>query len=134
MKLDIAKIDAEIERLQSLKRLASDPRMAELFERFASSNGSQEFVVTESSTPPITEDYSRGDLLRTVQQTCQLFEGQFTSSDVIAKMRDRGFKFKAKNPHIAVNGVLRKLLGKRNKIKLAEQGIGRTANRYEWIR
>ena len=86
MELDIAKIDDEIERLQALKRLASDPRMAELFERFASNNGSQQFVVTESSTPSVAEEYSRGDLLRTVQQTCQLFEGQFTSSDVIAKM------------------------------------------------
>src|SRR5438552_17558642 len=100
-KFDVQKIDAEIRKLEELKRFMSDPTTASVLERFFPLHGVPE-APTPHSKIPAKHPAQRGQLLTAVENTCKLLPGDFTANDVIEKLGLQGYTFQAKDKSIAV--------------------------------
>jgi len=137
-------IDEEIQQLQRLKELAAQPRILELMRRIveesdsqtngaASKNGHKsEYVAPRpkkrSKAPK--QQVAYGALTDKTREVVAEFEKQsYTVPDVVEKMIASGFRFKAKNPRMAVHGVLAKLI-EEGSVTRHSTGSGRTPSEY----
>jgi len=137
MPLDTAKIDAQIRKLQELRRIAGDPEMAPLLESLIVQNG----LPAKAKKAPrkararsmeATNPIKRGDVVTAASKALAGISGKFAASNALEAMEKNGFVFSAETPIVAVNGALRRLL-KRGEIRLAEAGSGRKPHLYERV-
>jgi len=126
MGLDLTKLDSTIAKMQDVRRLMEDPDARKLLESIFAENG---WARTKNGRkpPPSTE---RGDLKDSVRGAVAETRGKFTAGDLASTLTENGYVFTAKNPKIAVDGVLR-VLFKKHFIRVAEVGSGRTPTQYQ---
>ena len=129
--IDINKIDAQIRRLQELKRIASDPEMLMLLEGLVTKNGN---VAPDSPNRMTRKPIGGKDALlqATRQAISALPYKRFSASYLVEQMHKDGFQFTASNPTVAMNGVLRRLDLKKE-IVMVRPASGRTAKEYERV-
>jgi len=136
MATDVAtKVAEQARKWERLNELLRDPEIYNFLEREFSRNGTSLAAPSHApSTAVNSNGYKKGDLVKAVAKTCEESFGssQFTIYDVIKKMRATGFVFAAKNPDVAANGALRRLV-KKEKVKIVIPGTGRRAAQYRWI-
>jgi hypothetical protein len=134
MPLDTAKIDAQIRKLQELKRIAGDPEMAPLLESLIVKNGlpSKPTRRPRGHVARAIKFPRKGDLMAATSKAIASFNGRFTALSVLQAMKNAGFVFEAETPLVAVNGALRRLLRKK-RISVAVVGSGRAPHQYERI-
>jgi hypothetical protein len=127
------RVAEQARKWQQLSQLLKDPEISAFLAREFPRNGGSPVPSKHAGSERInTTDYKRGDVIKEVTKTCEQFlpNVPFTAYDVLTKMRNQGFYFKAKNPEITVNGALRKLVHKYGKLRIHVQGTGRRASRY----
>jgi len=137
--IDVAAIDAQIaeheeqiQMLQSLRKLATDPKMRELITKFSRNGkngaGSSKSAITEvtrDATPDGDSSQStRGELQAAVAAALPHVPNEFTSVDVVRVMEKNGYKFKASSPTIAVNEVLTTIERKTGEVKFTGEKRG----------
>lgn len=110
MKIDIAKIDDKIRKLQALKDLASDPEMREMLAEVVERNGNGKahghFPVSCKKDP----SSSSVGLTENVKKAClSASGGTFTVNSILKKVEDMGFPVTAKDKLVAVYGAMRRL-------------------------
>jgi hypothetical protein len=144
MPMNTANIDAKMDaliteqrnhlkKLEDFKRLASDPEIRPFLESLITENGIASSVNQRRPGRPKgsrNKESKKGDLKTGVVKAISGISGRFTAPSVVKMMAGEGFKFAAKTPNIAVNGVLRKLAAK-GVLRVAVEGSGRSPNQYE---
>jgi len=115
MKVDIAKLDEKIRKLQHLRELAADPEMAGLLAEFVTKNGA-----TRASNGH-AKDADANALINYAEKACRALGRRFTTNDVRDKMVELGYTFTAKDPSIATYGVMNRLK-KKGIISVVEAG------------
>ena len=131
MRIDTAKIDEKIKRLQDLKRIASDPEMVRLLLETVSDNSVE--TQPNRSSPRTSRKRGgtkKGELAQAVKKAVASINHAFTADTVVSWMQTHDYIFTAKDPKIAVNGVLRKM-AKKQQLKIVKAGSGRVPNEYE---
>jgi hypothetical protein len=132
-KLDVDKIDAQIKKLEELKRFMSDPTTAPFIEQLISGNGADAgpvISVINASAIPVAQATQRGELTSAVKTVCRSMPANFNSRDVIKRLRQMGFAFHAKNTGIAVNTVLKRLV-KNGVLELVRRASGQRPATYK---
>ena len=121
MKLNLKKLDATIEKLQALRRLATDPALADFVEITGgktTSNGAGSSVV---QAPPSN---GHGQLKASVVAACKdLVDREFTVKDVVAQIGAHASSEKS------IANILRGLASD-GEIKIALAGKGRRPTSY----
>jgi hypothetical protein len=115
MKVDIAKLDEKIKKLQHLRELAADPEMAELLAEFVTKNGAK------SASNGHEQDVDANPLITYAEKACRALPNRFTTNDVRDKIVELGYRFRAKSPSIATYGVMLRLK-KKGIISVVEAG------------
>jgi hypothetical protein len=132
-----AQINAQIQKLEELKRFLADPLTASTIKALISEAESffpvptkpaETEATTASSTIAPTE---RGELLGAVEAACNAIApaGAFNAKHVIVHLGLTGYKFQAKDKFVAVNSALKRLI-KRKKLVMVERGIGKRPSTY----
>jgi len=134
MLIDTKKIPTLIKKLRELERLSSDPDMLPLLASIRVENDASPPAPQRrrASGKQHAKGPKKGDLKKGVSAAINGVSGRFTAPSIVEIMKRGGVAFAAQNPHIAVNGVLRKMVEK-GSLKLAMKGSGRTPNQYERI-
>ena len=126
-------IDEEIRALSELKKFMAQPVTARVIERFIASRGEKN---GHSRPDPQlvfgTGPTERGALLAATLNACREFTAgvEFTAKEVIVKMEQRGYIFKAKNKDIAVNSALKRLVGK-HVLEQTQTAVGQRPAKYK---
>lgn len=125
MKLNVRKLDATIEKLQQLRRLATDPALAPFVEitgikDVANGNGSSSHA----------DSNGHEKLKDKVLEACAEIAGAFTIKEVCAKMRSQGYVFTSDTSEKSVANILRGI-SKEGTLTVVEQGKGRRATTYK---
>ena len=125
MKINLKKLDSTIEKLQQLRRLATDPALADFVEITgrASSNG------TGSQESPRAESNGHGSLKPAVLAACKALTGVWNVKNVYAKMQEQGYQPTSDSSDKSVANVLRALASD-GTIRIAVQGSGRRPTGY----
>lgn len=139
-------IDAEIQQLSELKRMAQNPRMLEIMRQIVG-NGNQpkigpvrKFDISEMrSAPPLTgaeiiaERKSAPNGLSTaVGEAVKEMNGTFTLSDIVTKLLRNEFSFVSSSPRVAVGAPVDRLIEK-GLVELVERGSGSEPNKYQYV-
>lgn len=103
-------IDRRIKKLQQLRDLLADPELAEFTEEMFASKPVPT-AESQLSLPRAKRRYERrgGSLITKTEKSLREFGGSTTATELAGFMQKDGFKFKAKNPNIAVSKALRQL-------------------------
>jgi hypothetical protein len=139
MAIDVSKIDDRIRKLQELRRIASDPELADLLAELVSVNGHQNQRSPFGNKPVVEVNAGLepefGQFTRIVRQVCSTLPGRFSIRDVMRELEKISYQITAQKPLVAVGGVLRKLADpKRKVLRLVEESSGRKPNFYEFIK
>jgi hypothetical protein len=133
MKIDTKAIDAQIKKLEELKRFMGDPATAPFIEQFISSNGMEHPASPNTAATPtpfsVAQATHRGQLTGAVAEVCRSMTENFNSKEVIKRLRQMGFTFHAKNTGVAVNTVLKRLV-KRGTLELVKKASGQRPATY----
>jgi hypothetical protein len=127
------KVAQQARKWQQLSELLQDPEISAFLAKEFSRNGTAVASAIHARSDSAEHPESRkGDLIKTVNDVCKEFHPNttFTAYDVLKQMRAHGFVFAAAKPEIAVNGALRKIVGRHNVIRLVRRGSGRRPNHY----
>lgn len=122
MKINVQKLDATIEKLQQLRRLATDPALSDFIEitgRKISTNG--------NGTQDSLDTSGHSALKDSVLAACRDLGGSFTIKEVYQLMEDRGTS--SQGTEKSVSNMLR-LLASNGELKIAVQGRGRRPTSY----
>jgi hypothetical protein len=130
MAIDLGKLDQQIRDLMELRRIASNPAMAELLESLISRNGAKR--VSHSSLPDEaslfrqteTNAKDQDSLTETVKKVCASFGHDFTLPEVRKKMDEMKFVFTAQNPDVGIGTVVRRMRDK-GEVHIVRRGSGR---------
>jgi len=125
MKLNIKKLDETIEKLTALRRLSTDPALADFVEitgRQVGSNGAASLVAPDGRN-------GHGSLKPLVFAACLAQTGNFTIKEVYATMQQQGYIPTAESSDKSVANVLRKLAAE-GAIKVVLEGSGRRPTAY----
>jgi len=135
-KIDVETINAQIRKLEELKRFISDPTTAPMIEQLISQNSSVNAPSRTSEKTaklPHAQPTQRGALLAAVENTCKILPGDFNQKEVIEKLESQGYAFQAKDKNIAVYSALKRLV-KRGVLHLTSRGKGKKPSTYRVIR
>ncbi|MDZ4798748.1 MAG: hypothetical protein SGI92_11340 [Bryobacteraceae bacterium] len=154
MRIDVDKIDTIIGKLQALKLLASDPDIAPLLadspiapttkNSKPHTYGHGEHPTIPAPAPPV-ETASVAEIAPRLNQKAEVRRGELTQAvidsipetaefsgyDLVEEMKKTGFRFTAAHPAIAVNGVLRRLIG--SLLHVVRQGKGSLPSIYKRV-
>lgn len=122
MKIDIGKrIDERIRKLQQLKQelAVADPEKLDMLMELISTNGNGNGAGGRPKRAPKRE--YKGGLSDAVRATCLEADGKFTVPEVVARLRETGYRFAAKDPAVAVYSALRRLKDS-GEVSVAEEG------------
>lgn len=129
--MDLSSIDKEIERLQSIKSLLSDPRSAAMVKEFLSQNalvldGHAEAVPARTAKrKKVSKD--RGTQARMIRRAVAEQAEAFDVGVIGNAVRERGLEVN----NTQVGRALQRMLKKLGTIKLVQPGVGSAPNRYE---
>lgn len=122
VKINVKKLDATIEKLQQLRRLATDPALSDFIEitgKKSNSNG--------NGTQSGLDEDSQSELMANVLAACVNLTGTFTIKEVYARMAEMGTQ--GTGTEKSVSNMLRSLAGE-ELIEVAVRGQGRRATSY----
>jgi hypothetical protein len=118
MTLDLSKIDAEIERLENIRRVMSDPRSAQLIEEMlAGRNGRVE---------PLKFDAKKPSQSAIVRRCLTSLTGRFTVNTVGEAIRAAGPRIE----NVAIGRVLIRM-AENEELVVVQKGSGTQPNVYE---
>lgn len=126
--VNLEKLDAKIAKMAKLRELLADPEMAQLAREVLA--GTQPNGMPEI---PVIVELAFGkpnSLIRNALQAVETFKGRFTAQELKERMVKNGFKFKAENPMIGLQRLLRQFSSE-GYVKRVEEGAGRTPHVYE---
>jgi hypothetical protein len=121
MKVDIAKLDEKIRKLQHLRELAADPELASLLADFVTPNGNG---VPKNGHSTRTDETG---LTESAIRACKTFAGSFTATGLTHKMEEMGYTFTAKDKGVATYGVMNRLKDKGVLVVVEQGGPGKPA-------
>ena len=132
MKLDLAKIDAQIEKLQSLKKIAADPELLGLLETLmlngnGVANGAAPIAVTDQTTAAISPRLrlKQGTVVRAVADNAAMQLENFTAYTLAEEMIREGYHFQGKTkPGVIVGDILRSVLIPKGIVRIVRKGKG----------
>ena len=139
-----ALLDAEIQDIIALKRMAANPRLVDLMRQIAAASDGRDDATTEvrnqQTLPGIAETAegaSRGNslpngLTEAAWKAVSAIGRPFTIPDIVESLQKTGFKFVASKPKVAVAAPVKAFL-KRGQIRLVKPGIGSEPNQYEFV-
>ena len=116
MRLDVAKIDDRIRKLQQLRKLAEDEDFVDLFNQVLSNGNGN------ARPAPLVKPRSnghagvgkKGSFTKEVEKVCGEFKANFfVARDVLNKLHEREFPIEAKNKYTAVLGILKKMVDRK---------------------
>lgn len=122
MKINVKKLDATIEKLQQLRRLATDPALSDFIEitgKRSTSNG--------NGAHPNADEDSPSELMSNVLEACISLSGTFTIKEVYAKMAEKGTQ--GTGTEKSVSNMLRSLANE-GLIEVSVRGQGRRPTSY----
>jgi len=115
--IELSDIDAQIAKLQELRKIVADPQMAALLNQvLASKNGA----------PAATEGKAnrKGSFIAKIEEICRAFGSQtFTIQNVIEAYLAKGYTFKAQNQSVATYTAMKRLV-KAKRLELDHKGGG----------
>jgi len=144
MKIDLAKIDAQIKRLEEVRRIASDPDLLSLLETVVVTNGVNGTSLHRPSENPPVGQQQRTDPLSKLQKGTKVHaiaecalkqEKPFSGYDITKIMTEEGYQFpNGKTPTgVAVSDVLRLALLKKGIVRIHRAGKGKGPTLFERI-
>jgi len=133
MKIDLAKVESQIKKLEELRRIASDPELLSLLETVMV-NGSTS--LRQSNPPKNTGDGSlpkitnkKGQFQAAVKDAIMRFDKPFSGYMVARKMQVDGYEFASSRPGIAVIDALKALV-KKGFVRVYKPGGGSEATLF----
>lgn len=104
-------IDRKIRKLQQLRDLLADPEIAEFVQTMFAKSAPAKFQATQLVLPKPRRKYERrgGSLVDKTYKSLREFGEPTTAKELAEFMKSGGYKFKAKDPNIAVSKALRQL-------------------------
>lgn len=133
MQLDLAKIDAQMKRLEELRRIASDKELLALLETVVVKNGHQVASETPMAKSPAPPRWKEGTVIASIAQAASIMEGPFSGYQLAEKMKSQGFHFNSSKAGVYVSDVLRNTLEKRGAVRIFKKGHGSDPTFYEWV-
>jgi hypothetical protein len=130
MTVDTSRLELKIKRYQKLKELLEDADACdaladpEIMAQIKQSLGSNGYHVAQE---PSAGGYvpGEGTVREAVYEATKRIHGTFDTKTIISEMEKVGYEFKAKNPTVAVHGVLKKLLAEKL-LRVVHKGSGRS--------
>src|SRR5262249_43558712 len=95
MKLDLAKLDAQINKLEDIKRIASDPEALALLESVLVKGNAPQAEVPKKIRPRTGKE---GSQVAAIAEAALATEGPFSGYTLAEKMQEGGYEFKASKP------------------------------------
>jgi hypothetical protein len=141
MKIDLVKIDAQIKRLEEVRRIASDPELLSLLETVLVTNGSGAPILPLQAAPALSgngrlERFQEDTTVRAVAEYCLRQEKPFSGYALAELMKANGFKFKEGGktaPGQLVTDICRNALLKRGIVRVWKKGKANQPTLYERI-
>ena len=139
-------IDAEIQQLVELKRMAKNPRMVELMRQLVvgSPNGVQSAAATPAADVPArrasgtkasdttTNSTAPNGLSSAVLQAARTLRTGFSTAGIVEHLNKTGFQFISKSPKVAVAAPLERML-KKKLLRMSHKGTGNQPHLYDYI-
>jgi hypothetical protein len=128
--MNLSILDEEIQRLQEIRRVMSDPKSAALVKQLFAQQPNGNTERSDGSSKVDTRDDDSDTELTTqigvIRHAASVATGSFTTSLIGDVVRGAGLDI----DNVAVGKVLQRLL-KREEIRLVRKGKGNKPNRYE---
>ena len=142
--------DEELRQLTELRKMAENPRLFGLMRQLVAAvegangttpkpqhnmSGGRELKAQDtlfSLKPTKSSRFLPNGLTDVATSTIKTLNKTFTTSTLVDAMEDTGYKFTSAKPRIAVAGVMKALI-KRKQIRLIERGVGSMPHTYEFI-
>jgi hypothetical protein len=133
MKIDLVKVNSQIQKLEELRRIASDPELLALLETVMVKGSNlnppaaiRDFTAMPQTVPPSPERPStrpsdganatakKGELQRAVREAIRAMDidKPFSGYLIARRMQNDGYKFASSKPGIAVIDALKALVNK----------------------
>jgi hypothetical protein len=143
MKIDLAKIDAQIKRLEEVRRIAADPELLSLLETVVVPNGVNGTPETNKPSadgrPNSRRDpaaiFQAGTKVHAVAACALAQEKPFSGYDLAQIMIEGGYQFSETKatPGLAVTDILRLTLVGKGIVKIHRPGKGSEPTLYERV-
>jgi hypothetical protein len=138
VKIDVAKLDSQIKKLEELRRIASDPELLALLETVmvngSSPQGPPPQARSTIRTPPPRKKPTakKGEFQAAVRAAIMQFDKPFSGYVVARKMENDGYEFVSSRPGIAVIEALKALV-KKGVVRVYKNGVGSEPTLFERI-
>ena len=137
MKIDLAKVDSQIRKLEELRRIASDPELLSLLETVMVNGATRREPPSSNAKgnkkpPTKKETAKKGEFQAAVREAIMRFDRPFSGYTVARRMEMDGYSFVSSRPGIAVIDALKALV-KKGVVRVFKQGKGSEATLFERI-
>jgi|SRR5579864_367371 len=126
--VNLERLDAKIAKMAKLRELLSDPEMAQLAREVLANAESNRMPEV-----PVIVELAFGkpnSLIRNALAAVETFKGRFTAQELKERMAQKGYKFKAANPMIGLQRLLRQF-STEGYVERVGEGAGRKPHIYE---
>ncbi|MBM3785516.1 MAG: hypothetical protein FJW30_14215 [Acidobacteria bacterium] len=124
MAIDVASLDEQIQRLQDIRRIVTDPKSVAMLQEFLGAPQGSPVVDEEDDEATPNGQPSQISLIR---RCIHARSGAFTVTDIGDDMRAQGATIK----NIAIGRALQRLASKYKEIELVKKGEGSSPNVYK---
>ena len=121
MRIDLSGLDATIQKLQELRRLASDPALAPFVQL---DEHEQAILPAKNGTASYESELGTAILLK-----CSDLQESFTVAQIYELLKSDGYPFAGTEPKKSIGNVLR-ALARDGHIKEVQKGRGRRPTKY----
>lgn len=151
MKIDLAKVESQIKKLEELRRIASDPELLSLLETVMVNGSTPPAALPQPILPLVSTPAAdsallppmrsaliapssarKGQLQAAVRDAVLRTDRPFTGYVLARKMENEGYKFASNRPGIAVIDALRALV-KKGVVRVYRKGSGSEATIFERV-
>ncbi len=139
MRIDLAKIDSQIRKLEELKRFVSDPETRALLETMVmngdggNSTSAEPEIPMRAAEQPKSRRFKAGTQIAAIADAAMKYEKPFSGYELATKMKEEGYKFHAERPGVAVTDVIRNSILKTGVIRVYRKGRGSEPMLFERV-
>ena len=137
MEIDLGKIEAQIRKLEEVRRIASDPELLAMLEQVMVNGASPApatptipVVTPEQPTDPLSA-FKTDSLVWNVAKHVLRQNGAFSGYQIASAMQAEGFQFNGRaKPGATVADIIRTVLIKKGRVRVYRRGSGTDPTLY----